>query len=283
MPPCRMSIIFAIVLASTFGSTDVHTASADLIGHITFDDSAGSVNGINGTFEGDARLTSGNGGISGESLALDGTGDYVSFASPVAGNPVLGSLTSFTVSLWLKTEAQNDAFDRLVAVFRHNEDDFQFGNFQVAAAQFSFDKPGFEAQDLLPGNDFNVGASVTLDQWQHFAVVVDQDANLVTLYLDGTDGAMASAAIVESDFVFSDNDRVFIGAGNNPTYGGGLTHFFAGFIDDVQFYDSALTGAQIDFLETNPGSTIPEPSTITLFSMAGLVGAFVAWRKRRRT
>jgi hypothetical protein len=30
-------------------------------------------------------------------------------------------------------------------------------------------------------------------------------------------------------------------------------------------------------------TVVPEPSTITLFTMAGMVGAFVAWRKRKRT
>ena len=30
-------------------------------------------------------------------------------------------------------------------------------------------------------------------------------------------------------------------------------------------------------------TTVPEPSTISLFTMTGLVGAFVAWRKRKRT
>ena len=132
----RLVVTFLVVLPSCVAWLP-NVAQADLVAQISFDDSAGSIRGTVGTFEGDAKLTTGNGGINGEALVLDGTGDYVSFSGALPGQPVLGSLTSVSISLWVNTPVNNDLYDRLVAVFRENEDDFRFGNFEVAHVRLS--------------------------------------------------------------------------------------------------------------------------------------------------
>ena len=53
-----------------------------------------------------------------------------------------------------------------------------------------------------------------------------------------------------------------------------------------QFIGGDLGGTRANYSQggfVTQFTVVPEPSTITLFTMAGMVGAFVAWRKRKRT
>jgi MYXO-CTERM domain-containing protein len=65
---------------------------------------------------------------------------------------------------------------------------------------------------------------------------------------------------------------------------------FDGSIDDVQFYDVALSDAEIAQLFINPGQSlddlqgpvVPEPGSITIAALGFLSLGIVGWRRRRR-
>ncbi len=61
------------------------------------------------------------------------------------------------------------------------------------------------------------------------------------------------------------------------TTAGTSGEFIGGDIGDTTAFFSGAGGFVTQF------TVVPEPSTLTLFSMFGMVGAFVAWRKRKRT
>ena len=93
--------------------------------------------------------------------------------------------------------------------------------------------------------------------------------NSTTLYIDGFQQASVTHIGIES---FDDNDRVYFGAGSNPTFRvpPDPAHFYTGLMDDVQLYDVVLTPSQVAFLANNPGSVIPG-SIVPTLSPWGLV------------
>ena len=46
---------------------------------------------------------------------------------------------------------------------------------------------------------------------------------------------------------------------------------FDGLIDDVQFYDEALSSGEVAFLFNNPGQLIPEPAAVALLGLGGVM------------
>jgi len=102
---------------------------------------------------------------------------------------------------------------------------------------------------------------VILNSWAFVAVVYDQNAQKVTLYVNGN--TMSKSGILE-------NGYTFLRIGSNPGFG----EYFEGTIDDVFFYDEALTTAQLDNIMTNGVSPVPLPSSFVLLltSILGFYG-----------
>ncbi len=79
----------------------------------------------------------------------------------------------------------------------------------------------------------------------------------------------------KTSFKFTNDDGVVLDAGTVDAGTFEQTHLYlnlAAFSDSVRWIDNVQVY-----------SSVPEPSTLILFTMAGLVGAFIAWRKRKRT
>ncbi len=256
-------------------------ASAGLLSHFAFDgtltDSAGGSTGT-ATINGGASFVTGK---IGQAISFDGVDDYVSIVAPVA-TPVFGTLNSFTIGMWVNTPGQTGSAERLMAVYRESENDYENGNFEVGANQTAGNRFGFESGTIISGNQFNA-ATPTLDGdvWRHVAVVVDQSSavaanNFTRLYIDGVERNSVSHIGIES---FNDNNRVYFGAGVAQLID--PSRFYRGLIDDVQVYDEALTGAQVASLFTNPGSTaVPEPSSLMMLFATSLFGAGIVRRRR---
>jgi hypothetical protein len=113
------------------------------------------------------------------------------------------------------------------------------------------------------GGVLNSG-SATSGAWTFLAVVYDQAAWSVTLYVNNSSFPMTG--------LLGDGWEYTL-IGSNPSFG----EYFSGVIDNVFFFDEALTAAQIENIRVN-GVPLP-PSALLLGS--GLLG-LVGWRKLRK-
>lgn len=82
------------------------------------------------------------------------------------------------------------------------------------------------------------------DQWHHVVGVLDGDAAQVRMYLDGVMVGVASGAL--GNINVDASRSMSIAADNNSTFG--FRGPFAGTIDDLRFYDRALSASDVRLL-----------------------------------
>ena len=102
-----------------------------------------------------------------------------------------------------------------------------------------------------------------LDEWFHFATVVPDSATTtddVLVYINGQQ--RTGTRMVGSNQTLDTGDSDFRIGGPDD---------FKGLVDDVQFYDQALSSSQVQYLYDNPGAVIPEPSTLALLGLAASI------------
>ena len=109
---------------------------------------------------------------------------------------------------------------------------------------------------------YDLASMVQIDEWQHFALVVDSTS--YSIYLNGQ--------VQASDSLPTGGDGPYWFPGN-PEEGRSLGDGFRGWIDEFRISDEALSPSQ--FLN----ASIPEPGTLGLLSLGAIL---VAIRKRTR-
>lgn len=229
-------ILAACVLASP--------ARAQLLHYYPFTTNANDVvGGANGTLIGGAAVAGGQ-------LVLNGTSAYVQF-----GTKIVPTSGSYTVALFARQTAAQPSYAELIS------QGFSSG-------------PGFYI-----GHDPSHNIRVT-DQWTvtgvpfppvgstaHLALTVDALTGRSRLYIDGALAATRNLAIATTT------------GGTNTRLGRQFdccTEFFAGDIDELRVYGSALSRAEVAALAT----AVPEPSTVVLTATALLAVGGAARRRR---
>ncbi len=211
-------------------------AQLGIIAHYPLDGNANdvSVNALNGTIIGNPTPTANRFGQSGSAMAFDGVDDHIDLGSSALLKPT----AAVTLSLW----AQNDNWS-------------SFWNWAALAGNTS--SGGYELvvhggtnvfeSEVNRNSTYGIAtyplASLN-SNWHHFALTYDGRYNI--LYVDGvavdTDDAGANYPI---HYTYP-NNHTLIGAeaGTVGTEG----DYFSGKIDDVQFYDRALSANEISDL-----------------------------------
>jgi hypothetical protein len=208
-----------------FGSA----VSRGLVAYYPFEGNADdqSGNGNHGTNNG-ATFVSGVSG--GRALELDGKADYV--LAPVNINPEV--MPQLTMTAWVRPDTasgvvmsvDNGGYDRSVHVDNRG---------------------GGTGWSAFSGSGGVLGYSpVAVGEWVFLAVVYDQNAETVKLYVN--------------DRVYEEQGRLGSGwedayIGKSPSFGS----YFSGSIDEVRVYNYALTQSEINALYS--GGTPPTPST----------------------
>jgi alpha-N-arabinofuranosidase len=172
-------------------------------------------------------------------LSLPGTpGSYADIASPV-----LDTTKSFTVAAWVKLNDTN-GYQTFVSEDTSVEAAF-FLQLRGDSHQFSFTVP----------YDFFVnpqsGFTPVAGQWYHLAGVYDANAHSATLYVDG----------VLTDQIFFVTPTAATGHSSvgRGQFGGNPVDFVNGAIDDVRFYQAALTGTEILEIARIGNPSLPGP------------------------
>ena len=249
---------FLLPAALLLGFAQAH---AGLIGHWKFDETSGTTaadssgSGNTGTLTNmtGSEWTTGKGG---GALDFDGTNDYVNLGTSLANN-----LGDVTFSAWIYREGSTTSFgeifakNTIIALSVNNSNDKLRLNF----ADGSSWSPYPESGSTLP-----------LNQWVHVAGT--RSGSTVKVYLDGVLEGTATNSRTGS------NSNA-LGIGHKP----GSGFFFNGLLDEVRYYDHALSAGEISALAAG-GAGAPEPAET--FAFLGLLTAaglgFREWRSRRK-
>jgi hypothetical protein len=189
-------------------------------------DSSGYNN--HGTLGGDPQWIVGN---DVGALEFDGRDDYVDL--PIGS--VIGSLTSSTFALWVDFANAGGPWQHI----------FDFGNdtnvymfltprtYFLGNLQFSITVNGSDAEFLVTDDE-------TLSSgWHHVAVTMNDDTNIMVLYLDGEEvGRTSAVTITPSDLGNTTNNWLGRSQFTADAY-------YKGSLDDFRIYNYALSQAEI--------------------------------------
>ena len=204
-----------------------------LVAHFAFDEGAGMIakdtsgNGHDGQLTGGTPITDAHfaGG-----LRLD-RGDSVAVPSFPAATP------SFTIATWVRLSADQLALDDGTWVAIAGTETFRAGGWQLnidnRLPQSRFDFAYWSAP--LMDYVFVECECVENAHWIHLAAVVDVDANLVTLYKDGSVGDQETRP---SDISAGDS-TLYVGRWNMSG------RLLSGDLDDLAIWNRALSPSEI--------------------------------------
>ena len=255
----------AVVVAafSILGVGVSNTDAATLQAHLKFDgdltDSTG--NGFDGTAVGDAAAGTTN-GLVGGAASFDGSGDAVNISATVLNPDVSSNASSFSLSFFeFSPDVNGDNAGYMISTGANSTGTSGF------FIRRSPDNDGGTSSDELnskvSSENFVFGGDNLFDtprgQWNHVALTVDTVGLTANLYINGSlaDTLSYSGAVpLGTNVVVGDR-----AAGGRD---------FLGLIDDLQIYDGVLTSGEVAFLNSNPGSVIPEPASLGLLGLGGL-------------
>jgi hypothetical protein len=206
----------------------------------------------------------------GKALSFDGDGDYVD----IGNNPVFDPAGSFSVTFWAYINNWGVAWGRCMfakggdqdrggwAVRRYNDVD--------ANQPLCFTTAGVAGEGTEAGADDNTNmpgkATPPIGEWFHIACVCDlnhqvSDSNQTYIYINGVVDANRNTVAGATVAAATGGAHVYLGTrGNGDGTGtdGWTDAFFNGMLDDVRYYNVALSAAEVQ--ETMNGTAEPPPT-----------------------
>jgi hypothetical protein len=263
------------------------SSQAALIAWYQFNEGSGAstaLNAVAGSSTGaiQAGVTTGLTGISGNAYSFND--------STVNGFVDMGNANFFssintsgelTFSVWVNTTITTGT--RNVVVFAGLDTNSQtYADLGYAGTEaghlgqaYGRDRPNVTSGPQATGI-FSDGIVVTNGAWHHLAMTINLSTAQLTLYVDGV---FANSQTLTS-VAFPTFNNFEIGRLGRST----PADAYGGLVDEVQVYDRALTGNEIQFLYNNPGlsiASIPEPSTVAM-AVPGIGLLLLAYRRRAR-
>lgn len=216
-----------------------------------------ALGGVNGTLMGGTTYAS---GVSGLAFSFDGTSGYVELGTPAN----LQFTNAMTMSAWVRPTAFGSQ-----QIILNYEDSYEVA-LNNGRLQYALNCCG-------GNNDYwkwvDTGITAALNQWTGFAIsytsgqvkIYDGSGNLVNTFTD-------APPYIDPPVLPGENLRIGARPENRSTIPfSGATSYFAGQIDEVHLYNSAIVGMPI--------TPVPEPETYALM-LAGL--GLVGFAARRR-
>jgi len=252
----------------------VAPAHAGLIAHWKFDETSGvypadsSGNGHRGLFHSTMTQAAWTTGHLGGAVALIGgyPFQYITVGNSVGATTppqLLNNLGDVTFSGWINREDPISSYnqrilyaDSLVDFVVHSNDKLRL-NFGDGASL---------------GSATESGSTIPVNQWVHVAGT--RSGSTVKVYIDGVLEGTAT------------NSRSGATAYSISYIGGGGVDTLNGLIDDIRYYDHALSASEVSALAGGGGSAAPAPEPAETFAFLGLLAAFDLgfreWRSRRK-
>ena len=195
------------------------------------------IRGHHGTVFG-ASLSTDRFGRSNNAYSFNGTGDYISVGDPTDNTfDLLGR--PFTISLWIKTK--QTSLGPLVTKQRNN--------FLNQNGDYNLDLEASTGKARMAMGFGGSGASkvsstaVNNDAWRHVAAVYTKDS--IEIYVDGRKNTSGSNAISGPGTLNNSTFPLLFGKG-------WLNAVFQGQMDDIGFFNRALTPAEVRLLCYGP-------------------------------
>ena len=259
---------FTILVSTLFASAAISQAS--LVGYWNFNDGTAndsSGNGNHGTYTNGAsastNVPTGGGAMS---LAVGGGTQHVL----VPDSSSLDISGSITITAWVQRSA--NGWGAILAKSPSDVSNINFpGNYELRLGNGD-GIMDFLWEDGTPNmftNIVDTGGSVAAGTWSHIALS-GTNSGAYSFYIDGV---ATSSGTTPANFLTDQN--------NNPLYLGSRGDLFTtlnGGLDEISIWDQALDAGQIDSIFQNGVTSVPEPSTALLGTLA-LAG--LAMRRRR--
>jgi hypothetical protein len=175
------------------------------------------------------------------SLSFDGVDDFVNLGSSTG----FDSLSEFTISAWIKA----DSFSGYPMILAKTN------GTTAEAFQFYIDQDTSKPTFAVNFSDFNSSTdAISTGVWTHIAVTWTSGTGAVAFYINGN----ASGTATGSTSITANTEDCCIGA--KPS-GSGFSNFFNGIMDEVSFFNSALSASDITAIY-NSGA----PADLTSYS-----------------
>lgn len=264
------------IIAATLNSTEVSGSfdyemaadTIDPISHFKLNDNAYSTHVLDSFGSNDGTLNGGDNtedktatGKINEAFLLNGSDDFININDVLTND--LSANTAGTWAAWIKpVDATPAAIDILISFNDTSADEFIHLRIKTTGELLAKAVKAGVNQWTLDTD----AAAFSDDTWTHIALV--QDGVSPVLYINGVAVAQTFSTSTDKTAWFSDlsgldNGRI----GDRSVDGGGETNHFNGTIDDVRFYNVALSAANILSIYGPGGSgteeQVPRWETVT--------------------
>ncbi|HWB04417.1 MAG TPA: LamG-like jellyroll fold domain-containing protein [Verrucomicrobiales bacterium] len=203
----------------------------------------------------------------GNALEFDGANDFA-----LALNVIPTGTTAMTISAWVWADAA-PTWGSIVK---------NWGDASAGSFHFGFDNTSGRISNYLAAPQAGpliAPGILTLNAWHHVAVTYNGSAGNQTLYIDGLQVA-SSTAPPDLD-ALTPNMSIGVKTNNSTlAASGAAAGYWDGKIDDLAFWNEALSAAQILQIKNNGDAgigVVPEPSSMALL----LLGVAGMSRRRR--
>jgi hypothetical protein len=236
----KLSVLVFAMFLSIVGGVN---ASEGLVSYWNFDEGSGTVAGDStSTNDGTIYDATWTDGVCGKALSFDGDRDYV-----IIGDYEPGTITgAITITAWVKADVMEPSIHRHIISLDPTRALIKFYDNQVQGRVINtlYPSPESEVWVYDPNNAVSVG------NWHHLAITYDKDASGEQLKLY-TNGDLSDSATITGDLMTGDrlDNDIVIGTHTDtwrPNYG------LIGTIDEVAFFNSALSADEISALYQNP-------------------------------
>ena len=257
----RIGVLVAVVFVLVLGQV----ARGDLVAKWTFDGHTSDVSG-NGHHVNSAINTAfgldrhGQSGMAADFLN-NGVESVMRVTNSAAFNP-----NELSIAMWVKMKAESPGSATGVGLF-YNYRAFSFIDGYAMGIDYTSGAFVMSTQASGVADGLYTGPIVNANEWTHLAAVFATTE--FRLYVNGIESANKSIASLNYDPSSLPN----LAIGSQSHVPGNPTHSYVGLMDDVYFFDHALTTSEVASL-----ASIPEPSSAIL----GLVAVSVLLFRRRR-